>query len=127
MEYDKNVKDTQVDTNSTPSESADAVITEFPPSTGHIYGSVEPHVFSHPARAEYWRNVYDNAKYECRHRFDPSFQWSPLGEVTVKRKVITKTLRSSLHTRHGILWGDAPTGYPLDDSEFVPIRDYPLS
>ncbi|KAI8665130.1 hypothetical protein NCS56_00948000 [Fusarium sp. Ph1] len=87
MEYDKNVKDTQVDTNSTPSESADAVITEFPPSTGHIYGSVEPHVFSHPARAEYWRNVYDNAKYECRHRFDPSFQWSPLGEVTVKRKL----------------------------------------
>ncbi|KAJ4168984.1 hypothetical protein NW754_010916 [Fusarium falciforme] len=87
MEYDKSVNDTQVDTNSTPSESADAVITEFPPSTGHIYGSVEPHVFSHPARAEYWRNVYDNAKYECRHRFDPSFQWSPLGEVTVKRKL----------------------------------------
>lgn len=65
---------------------------EYPPSTGAQYGSVEPHVFTHPARAEYWRKVYGEAEYECRHRFDPSFRWSRQGEVSVKRKVITNSL-----------------------------------
>lgn len=63
-------------------------IDDFPSSTGSQYGSIEPHVFSSPVRAEYWRNIYEHAKYECRHRFDPSFRWTPLGEVLVKRKVI---------------------------------------
>ncbi|KAH6884941.1 allantoate permease [Thelonectria olida] len=87
MDYTKDVKTVPADTDSPSSELADTSVSDFPPSTGHACGSVEPHVFSHPARAEYWRNVYDNAKYECRHRFDPSFQWSPLGEVLVKRKL----------------------------------------
>jgi hypothetical protein len=62
-------------------------IDDFPASTGSHLGYVEPHIFSHPARAEHWRNIYDHAKYEGRSRFDPSFRWSPQGEVTVKRKV----------------------------------------
>lgn len=69
----------------------DPSIDGFPPSTGSQLGSVEPHVFSHPARAEHWREIYENAKYECRHRFDPSFQWSHQGEVLVKRKVLSPT------------------------------------
>lgn len=77
---------------------------EYPPSTGAQYGSVEPHVFTHPARAEYWRKVYGEAEYECRHRFDPSFRWSRQGEVSVKRKVITDSLPlfpiSHYHLKH---------------------------
>lgn len=45
-------------------------------------------VFSDPAVAEHWRNVYERAKYESRHRFDPDFTWSPQSEVLLKRKVI---------------------------------------
>lgn len=74
-----------------PSLSDMNAVSEELITTGTQYGSVEPHVFSDPARAEHWRNVYENAKYECRHRFDPSFQWSAKGEVLLKRKVIIKT------------------------------------
>jgi hypothetical protein len=80
--------DASVTTSSTPSETAGSILDDLPPATGHQYGSVEPHVFTSSGRADYWRNIYENAKYECRHRFDPSFQWSHQGEVIVKRKVI---------------------------------------
>ncbi|OAQ61526.2 hypothetical protein VFPPC_16522 [Pochonia chlamydosporia 170] len=79
--------DSSATTSSAPSEIAESNFDDLPPSTGHQYGSVEPHVFTNPVRADYWRNIYENAKYECRHRFDPSFQWSPQGEVIVKRKL----------------------------------------
>jgi hypothetical protein len=83
------MSDTNKEVSSSPASFSDdqSSIEDFPPSTGSQLGSVEPHVFSHPARAEYWRNIYENAKYECRHRFDPSFQWSHQGEVLLKRKV----------------------------------------
>ena len=45
------------------------------------------HVFSDPARAEHWQRLYQEADYEGRHRFDPSFRWSPQGERLLKRKV----------------------------------------
>lgn len=57
------------------------------PSTGSQYGSVEPHIFTNSARAEHWRGVYEESRYECRHRFDPTFQWSAEEEKQAKRKV----------------------------------------
>ncbi|ETI23128.1 hypothetical protein G647_04925 [Cladophialophora carrionii CBS 160.54] len=51
------------------------------------YGSYGNHVFSDPKVAEYWRNVYENAHYEGRHRFDPSFTWSATEEKRLKRKI----------------------------------------
>jgi hypothetical protein len=57
-------------------------------NTGQHYGSVEPHVFSSSIRAQHWKSVYENVKYEGRHRFDPSFQWSARSEVLLKWKVI---------------------------------------
>lgn len=51
------------------------------------YGSYRNHVFSDPKVAAYWRDVYDKATYEGRHRFDPSFTWSATEEKRVKRKV----------------------------------------
>lgn len=50
------------------------------------YGSYHGHVFSDPKVAEYWRNVYDTATYEGRHRFDPNFSWTAAEEKAVKRK-----------------------------------------
>lgn len=93
MAYDKDSKTIPSDgsaAQSTLSDFGAQSVEEFP-STGAQYGSVEPHIFSNPARAEHWRNVYETAKYECRHRFDPSFQWSAKGERLIKRKVITKS------------------------------------
>lgn len=51
-------------------------------------GSGEPHVFSDPARAAHWKNVYDNVQYEGRSRFDPAFTWTASAERRVKMKVI---------------------------------------
>lgn len=51
------------------------------------YGSYHDHVFKDPQIAEYWRNVYEKAEYEGRHRFDPNFTWSATEEKKLKRKV----------------------------------------
>lgn len=51
-------------------------------------GSTQQHAFSKPANAEYWSSVYEKAKYEGRHRFDPSLQWSSTEEKGLVRKVI---------------------------------------
>lgn len=45
------------------------------------------HVFSDPKVAEYWRGVYENARYECRHRFDPTATWTPEEEKKLRRRV----------------------------------------
>jgi hypothetical protein len=36
---------------------------------------------------EYWRKVYDDAQYECRHVFDPSLTWTQEEERRVVRKL----------------------------------------
>lgn len=51
------------------------------------YGSYHNHVFASPSVAEYWRNVYEKAQYEGRHRFDPLFTWTADEEKRVRRKV----------------------------------------
>lgn len=45
------------------------------------------HAFSDPVAADHWRNIYEKAGYENRHRFDPSFTWSPEEERKLVRKV----------------------------------------
>ncbi|KAF7559615.1 hypothetical protein G7046_g4545 [Stylonectria norvegica] len=89
MKYTDESKNTPSDgsaAQSTLSDLGGQTVEELP-STGAHYGSIEPHIFSSPARAEHWRNIYEKAKYECRNRFDPSFTWSAKGEVLVKRKL----------------------------------------
>lgn len=51
------------------------------------YGSYHNHIFSDPSVAAYWATIYEKAKYEGRHRFDPSFTYSAREEKQVKRKV----------------------------------------
>lgn len=43
--------------------------------------------FSDPKVADYWREVYENSKYEGRHRFDPDFQWDVAEEKALVRKI----------------------------------------
>lgn len=46
-----------------------------------------PHIFSDPVVAEHWRQIYEKAGYENRHRFDPTFSWSAEEEWKLVRKV----------------------------------------
>lgn len=50
-------------------------------------GSTQQHPFSAPENAQYWQSVYETAKYEGRHRFDPTCQWSASEEKKLVRKV----------------------------------------
>lgn len=68
----------------------------------HVDGFVEPgsasydsserresgdHIFSDPVVAERWRDIYERAGYENRHRFDPNFSWSHEDEAKLVRKI----------------------------------------
>lgn len=37
--------------------------------------------------AEYWRQVYENCQYECRHVFNPKLEWSAKEEKELVRKL----------------------------------------
>lgn len=50
-------------------------------------GSTQQHPFSSQIDAAYWKDVYEKAKYEGRHRFDPSIQWDSETEKKLVRKV----------------------------------------
>ena len=52
------------------------------------HGSYEDHVFSDRVTAQYWRDVYEKAKYEGRHRYDPTYTWTAEEEKKLVRKVI---------------------------------------
>jgi hypothetical protein len=51
------------------------------------YGSSTEHVFADPAVASHWRNIFEKAGYENRHRFDPSFTWTAEEERKLLRKI----------------------------------------
>lgn len=48
--------------------------------------SASSHVFQDPEVAEYYRQLYAKSGYECRHRYDPEFEWEPEEE----RKLVWK-------------------------------------
>lgn len=43
--------------------------------------------FLDPNVAAHWTKVYDEAHYECRHVFDPSFTWTEEEEKRIIRKL----------------------------------------
>lgn len=51
------------------------------------HGSYEGHVFSDSATAQHWRDVFEHAQYEGRHRFDPDYTWTAEEEKKLVRKV----------------------------------------
>jgi hypothetical protein len=72
------------------SDSGSSQLSKAAPPT---YGSYDDHPFSDPTTAEYWRGVYEKAKYEGRHRFDPNYTWSAEEERKLVRKVGTLGLQ----------------------------------
>ncbi|KAF2137134.1 uncharacterized protein K452DRAFT_278940 [Aplosporella prunicola CBS 121167] len=56
-------------------------------SSGCHSGYSDNHVFSDPTVAEYYMSVYEKADYECRHEFDPKFEWTPEEEKALIRKL----------------------------------------
>jgi len=71
------------------------------------HGSTDDHVFSDPSIADYWRKVYEYAKYENRHRFDPSFSWTAKEEKKLVRKVRVPCIAGAGHVRVTWSGGDA--------------------
>lgn len=53
------------------------------------YGSNDDHVFTDGKTVAYWRTIYENASYEGRHRFDPTYKWTAQEELKLLRKVST--------------------------------------
>ncbi|KAE8328447.1 major facilitator superfamily domain-containing protein [Aspergillus sergii] len=51
------------------------------------FQGTQNHIFDDSDAAEYWANVYEKAQYEGRHRFDPSFTWTPEEEKKLVRKL----------------------------------------
>lgn len=45
-----------------------------------------PHTFQDPKVAQYYRDLYEKAGYECRHRFDPDFYWTKKEERKLVRR-----------------------------------------
>lgn len=92
----KENKDTLPDRKSNDLEmTSERVGPETPPEVGDsveiknaYIGSTQQHPFSDPADARRWANIYEEARYEGRHRFDPSFQWDVPTEKRLIRKVI---------------------------------------
>ncbi|KAK6205674.1 putative permease [Scheffersomyces amazonensis] len=46
----------------------------------------QDHIFQDPVIAEYYRELYESTKYECRTHFDPEFTWTSNEEKKVVRK-----------------------------------------
>ncbi|KAK0123819.1 hypothetical protein ONS95_008815 [Cadophora gregata] len=79
---EKGLSKEQTESNS-PTSDSDSEIQSVTPE----YGSYHNHVFASPSVAEYWRQVYEKAQYEGRHRFDPLFTWTAEEEKRVRRKI----------------------------------------
>lgn len=69
------------------SQDADSGSSQLSKQDRPSYGSYEDHPFSDRVAAQYWRDVYDKAEYEGRHRFDPEYTWTAQEEKKLVRKV----------------------------------------
>ncbi|KAL2200842.1 major facilitator superfamily domain-containing protein [Corynascus similis CBS 632.67] len=66
---------------SSPSASVDSGSDE------EFEDDLEKNPFLDPNVAAHWKQVYENASYECRHVFDPTLTWTEEEEKRVIRKV----------------------------------------
>ncbi|CAK9442220.1 uncharacterized protein LODBEIA_P59630 [Lodderomyces beijingensis] len=58
-----------------------------PPSLSDLEKSESKNPFADEKVATYYRQMYEDVKYECRGSFDPSFQWTAEEEKKVVRKL----------------------------------------
>ncbi|SPJ75595.1 related to permease [Fusarium torulosum] len=70
-----------------PSKAINKVDVRDNDSSDESASSSIEHPFTDPEIADRWRKVYENAKYENRHRFDPGFTWTAQEEKKLVRKI----------------------------------------
>ncbi|KAF4472013.1 permease [Fusarium albosuccineum] len=70
-------------------DTKEVFVNDPPPtdSGDETASSTAEHVFSDPQVADRWRKIYENAKYENRHRFDPNYTWTAEEEKRLVRKL----------------------------------------
>lgn len=56
-------------------------------STADSDTSLSGNIFADPEIRDYYKQVYEDAKYECRHVFDADASWTPEEEKAVVRKL----------------------------------------
>src|SRR5690606_5716464 len=69
-----------------PLSSSNSSAEEYDVEDGE-YRSQGRHIFSDEKIAAHWRGIYEEAKYEGRHRFDPEFKWTAEEEKKVLKKI----------------------------------------
>lgn len=62
--------------------------------------------------AEYWREVYNNCQYECRHVFNPKLEWSATEERELIRKLDWRVCLWAVRNRSLFI---ADNDLPTDD------------
>lgn len=81
---------------STKGDSATVVVRDSGQNENkRVYGTVESdgestnshNPFLDTDLAQRWKDVYENAQYECRHYFDPGLTWSADEERRLVRKI----------------------------------------
>jgi hypothetical protein len=68
-------------------EASDSGSSHLSNSSPPHHGSYQDHPFSDPAAAQHWRQIYENAEYEGRHRFDPKYTWEAEEEKRLVKRV----------------------------------------
>ena len=81
------VKQPPSDSNSASEKSEGVVGTFDEPASGYTDAELRANPFLDPKTEEYYRKLYEDAKYECRHVFDPHLEWLPAEERKVVRKI----------------------------------------
>ncbi|KAK6460940.1 putative allantoate permease [Scheffersomyces coipomensis] len=75
------------DTFDSDNEKKAAITTDIESTISLSSSADSKNPFIDPVVAEYYRGVYEKAKYECRGVFDPDFNWDPKEEKALVRKL----------------------------------------
>ena len=60
--------------------------------------------FADPDVAKFYRELYETTKYECRHEFDPDFEWTAEEEKAVVRKLDWRVAGFAVRSLQNLLY-----------------------
>jgi hypothetical protein len=74
-------------TDTTPAQSPTALLIAGGEGSEDFEKAETGNPFLDPETATYWKGVYENCDYECRHVFDPKLTWTTREEQQLVRKL----------------------------------------